>query len=282
MVVRSGVAPLSPAEGNRSAYRQQAIVEIMRQREGWIDPAERILLNRIADEVRSQPILDIGVGGGRTSWILRLLSADYTAVDYSAEMVDACRSEYAGLDVRECDARDLSMFGDEMFSLVLFSFNGIDVLDHEGRLRALKEIHRVLRPQGLFLYSTLNKNGREYGQRPWQVSLQQQKKPTRLVKFALIFPSSLPRYWRTYRNWWQRRQYAEDHGSWAVCTASPYEFQLVAHWTLPSTEREVLDSTGFSVEETLSVDGGPVVDDSAAPNYFYELARKVASPPGVD
>src|ERR1035441_11083558 len=81
MVVRSGVAPLSPAEGNRSAYRQQAIVEIMRQREGWIDPAERILLNRIADEVGSQPILDIGVGGGRTSWILRLLSADYTAVD---------------------------------------------------------------------------------------------------------------------------------------------------------------------------------------------------------
>jgi SAM-dependent methyltransferase len=95
---------------NRREYRRASIVERLRIREGWIDRAERLLINQIADEVRAQPLLDIGVGGGRTAWMLRLLSADYVAVDWSPEMVETCRLEYPGVDFRECDARDLSMF----------------------------------------------------------------------------------------------------------------------------------------------------------------------------
>src|SRR5580658_8015473 len=117
----------SRIESNRREYRRPDTVERIRARSGWIDVGERILVNRIADEIRSQAILDVGVGGGRTAWMLRPISRDYIAVDYSPEMVEACRHEYPGLDVRECDARDLSMFGDGVFSLVVFSFNGIDV-----------------------------------------------------------------------------------------------------------------------------------------------------------
>jgi SAM-dependent methyltransferase len=247
----------SRIESNRREYRRHDTVERIRSRSGWIDIGERILVNRIADEVRSQAILDVGVGGGRTAWMLRTISRDYVAVDYSPEMVEACRHEYPGLDVRECDARDLSIFADGAFALVVFSFNGIDVLDHVGRLQALAEMHRVLRLGGLMLYSTLNKNGSLYGYRPWT---------RRQV--------SLPRYWREHRNWRRQKQFEEDHASWAICAAPAYEFRVLAHFTLPSTEKQALGSIGFTIEETLGRDGDPIEDDSTTTPYFYLLVRK--------
>ncbi len=268
---RARVGTASSGDRNRDQYRQDDIVDLIEGRAGWIDTAEKLLVNRVADEVRSQPLLDIGVGGGRTAWMLRPLSADYIAVDYSPEMVEACRRQYPGLDVRECDARDLSMFADASFALVFFSFNGIDVLDHDGRRRALDEIHRVLRTGGLLLYSTGNKNGPLYGRRPWTL---ERTTATELVKFLLHLPFSLARYGRTYRNWWHRRRLVEDHGSWAIWTSRAYEFRLVVHWTLPSTERRELGSIGFAVEEPLACDGSSVRDDTTTTPYFYVLARK--------
>lgn len=263
----------SRSESNRREYRRHQTVELIRARSGWIDIGERILVNRIADEVRSQAILDVGVGGGRTAWMLRPISRDYVAVDYSPEMVEACRYEYPGLDVRECDARDLSIFADGAFALVVFSFNGIDVLDHVGRLQALAEMHRVLRLGGLMLYSTLNKNGSLYGYRPWT---RRQASATRIIRILFHIPLSLPRYWREHRNWRRQKQFEEDHASWAICAAGAYEFRILAHFTLPSTEQQALGSIGFAVEETLGCDGHPIEDDSTTAPYFYLLARKTA------
>lgn len=268
-------SPPAAEHVNRNEYRRESTVGIIKTREGnWIDRGERLIINAIADEIRSQPILDIGVGAGRTAWILRLLSADYTAVDWSPEMVDVCRREHPGLDVREADARDLSVFNAGSFKLVFFSFNGIDMLGHEDRLRVMNEIHRVLKPGGLFLYSTSNKNGRLYGIHPWNVL--DRIGLYYLARFLLRFPSSLPRYWRTYRNWWQKRRYAEDHGAWAIHTSRSYDFGLVQHWTRPSTEREALSSAGFALCEFQSNNGMPIEDDATGCAYFYVLARKEA------
>jgi SAM-dependent methyltransferase len=266
--------PRSPAQdANRDEYRCDAIINIIKAREGkWIDAAERLIINEIADEVRSQPLLDIGVGTGRTAWLLRLISTDYVAVDYSPEMVNVCRGEYPGLDVRVGDARDLSAFADGHFKLVFFSFNGIDVLSHTDRERVLREIHRVLKPGGIFLYSTSNKNGGLYRARPWQV--RERPGPRFFVRFLLGLPGSLPHCWRTYRNWWRRRRYAEDHGAWAMCTARAYEFTLVLHWTRPSTEADALRSAGFERWEFRTSGGAAITDDATACPWFYVLARK--------
>jgi len=268
----SSLSPLGA--DNRRVYRRASIVERLRIREGWIDRAERLLINQIADEVRGQPLLDIGVGGGRTTWMLRLLSADYVAVDFSPEMVEACRGEYPGVDVRECDARDLSIFDAEQFALVFFSFNGIDVLNHDDRLCALRQIHRVLKPGGLLLYSSYNKNALRGDPRPWNLS--RQRSVSRTIRFLIRFPKSFPRYLRTYRNWWKRRQYAEEHGAWAIRTTSAYEFGLAVHWTLPSTERKTLRSIGFTVSDLRSDVGEQFEGDSTDAPYFYVLVRKDA------
>ncbi|MGD0220243.1 MAG: class I SAM-dependent methyltransferase [Acidimicrobiales bacterium] len=269
--------PFSPNVENLREYRRKARVDEYRLRAGWADAGERIMVNKIADEVRSEPILDIGVGGGRTAWMLRPLSSGYVAVDYSPEMVEACRQAYPGLDVREGDARNLSMFDDEAFSFVFFSFNGIDSLDHEARLVTLAEMLRVLRRGGLLLYSTLNRNGPWYHRPPWAIPITWNERLPRLLRFLRRLPSSMPRYRLKYQNWWHFRNCQEDHGSWAIGTMFSYLGELLAHWSLPSTERQVLGSLGSSVLEFRSPEGEPITDNVTVPAYFYVLARKNAT-----
>jgi len=102
-------------------------------------------------------ILDIGVGGGRTTPWLSSRASHYVGVDYAPEMVEACRRRFDGLDFRVMDAADLSAFADRSFDVVVFSFNGIGHLYPDAARRAcLREIHRVLAEDGVFLFSVHN------------------------------------------------------------------------------------------------------------------------------
>jgi len=102
-------------------------------------------------------ILDIGVGGGRTTPALTEIAGRYVGIDYSQAMVEACKKRFPSLEFRHCDARELSQFGDDEFDAVVFSFNGIDVItDDAGRARCLKEIARVLKPGGIYVFSSHN------------------------------------------------------------------------------------------------------------------------------
>jgi SAM-dependent methyltransferase len=76
-------------------------------------------------------------------------------VDISPAVVQAARRRYPTLDAREADVRSLP-FGDGTFAAVVSN----STLDHFDRSedigRAIAEIHRVLRPSGLFLITLDN------------------------------------------------------------------------------------------------------------------------------
>src|SRR5271165_2125911 len=85
---RSGSTP-----GNLHRWSQASTVRSYQELGGWIDAGERTVLMSLADEVRGEPILDLGVGGGRTTDFFRLLTTTdrYVGVDWSSAMVAACR-----------------------------------------------------------------------------------------------------------------------------------------------------------------------------------------------
>jgi len=102
-------------------------------------------------------ILDLGVGGGRTTPYLSAIASRYVGVDYSEEMVQACRSKFPHLEFELADAADLSRFPDFSFDAVIFSFNGLDCLAPYGkRENCLRECHRVLKRGGVYIFSTHN------------------------------------------------------------------------------------------------------------------------------
>ncbi len=61
-----------------------------------------------------------------------------------------------------CDASDMAVFDNACFDFVLFTFNGIDGMSHEKRIKTLKEIFRVLKYDGVFAFSTHNLDDRRH------------------------------------------------------------------------------------------------------------------------
>ena len=119
---------------------------------------EIAIFSEIRNKIAGGKILDIGIGGGRTIEHLLNISKDYTGIDYSENMINECQKEFPDIDLRVCDARDMSAFDNEAFDFILFSFAGIDHVTNEDRKLILREIFRILKPDGYFSFSTHNRD----------------------------------------------------------------------------------------------------------------------------
>ncbi|MEA5533683.1 class I SAM-dependent methyltransferase [Crocosphaera sp. XPORK-15E] len=148
---------------NQTTYQANDIVSYYAQL-SQLQPAEATILNLLKGQLSSMTMLDIGVGGGRTTKYFARLVKQYIGIDYSAEMIAACQQKFSNdssILLEVGDARDLSRFNDNYFDFILFSFNGIDYMSHADRLQVFQEISRVGKPGGYFFFSTHNLQGIE-------------------------------------------------------------------------------------------------------------------------
>jgi ubiquinone/menaquinone biosynthesis C-methylase UbiE len=90
--------------------------------------------------------LDLCCGQGNVSRALVKRGCRVIGVDFSPEMLDLARRRVAGAKFREADAQDLP-FDNTEFDIVVSNLGVCHVADQP---RALKEVHRVLRPGGRF------------------------------------------------------------------------------------------------------------------------------------
>jgi SAM-dependent methyltransferase len=228
--------------------------------EGWADPGELAAMVFVADRVRGCPILDLGVGGGRTVSLLRLLSSDYLAIDYTPELVEVCRQRHPDVEVRVGDARDLSDLPTGSRGLVAFSNNGIDAVDHEGRQQVLAGVHRVLQPGGTFFYSTLNKDNPLFGAHPGTAtditwlpgSLLPRPAEPEAVEGGP--PPDDEAWLRAVRNWRRLRKETRDEGDWGLAPFAAHEFGLLTHFITLSGAHDELDRHGFEVDAVFPCD----------------------------
>jgi ubiquinone/menaquinone biosynthesis C-methylase UbiE len=58
----------------------------------FLYPSERVLLEHFRSGWGTLKVLDIGIGTGPTTFTLSAICRQYTGIDYSSEMVKACRS----------------------------------------------------------------------------------------------------------------------------------------------------------------------------------------------
>jgi ubiquinone/menaquinone biosynthesis C-methylase UbiE len=121
----------------------------------YLSPCEQALFAEFLKP--GDAILDLGVGGGRTTPYLSRLASRYVGVDYAPNMVAACREKFPQLEFLVADATNLASLADGSFDSVVMAFNGIDALvPSEARRRCFAEIHRVLKNGGVFIFSSHN------------------------------------------------------------------------------------------------------------------------------
>jgi ubiquinone/menaquinone biosynthesis C-methylase UbiE len=102
-------------------------------------------------------VLDLGVGGGRTTAYLSSRASRYVGLDFAEEMISLCKNRFKDLEFVVGDAGDLSRFEDGSFDAVIFAFNGIDyVVPDQNRERCLQECNRVLKNGGVLIFSSHN------------------------------------------------------------------------------------------------------------------------------
>jgi SAM-dependent methyltransferase len=146
--------PDSKPDPNLPIYNASAVAEHYAAL-NYLTPCEQFLFDAYLRP--RMAILDLGVGGGRTTPYLSSIAARYVGVDYASEMIAACRKKFPRLDFEVGNAADLSRFPSSSFDAVVMAFNGMDyVIPDESRLRALREIGRVLKPDGTLIFSSHN------------------------------------------------------------------------------------------------------------------------------
>lgn len=101
-------------------------------------------------------ILDLGCGAGRTTAVLDKLGYRVFGADVSVKLIQLAKSRYPQINFAVQDACQMT-YPAETFDLVFFSFNGLDyIYPKANRVEAIKEIGRVLKSGGLFIYTSHN------------------------------------------------------------------------------------------------------------------------------
>src|ERR1700680_4191792 len=99
---------------NQNRYRDPAVVAKYVAQDG-LHSAEQYLFGRYIKA--GADILDVGVGGGRTTKFLAARAGSYLGIDYSEEMICACQLKFPEQKFLVLDASDMWGIRDEIFDV---------------------------------------------------------------------------------------------------------------------------------------------------------------------
>lgn len=123
----------------------------------YLNPPRFAYFDRYISNWKGLKVLDVGCGGGFTCEFLAQRGAIVTGVDQSAACIAAARSHAATshlpISYQIAPAEALPIAAHTLDAVVC-----VDVLEHVADLtQTLKEIHRVLKPGGVFCFDTINR-----------------------------------------------------------------------------------------------------------------------------
>lgn len=221
-----------------------------------LKPAEQRVLELLGPRLGEMSMLDLGVGAGRTGHSFAPLVRRYVGLDFSPRMIERARGllgDRENVELVLGDARDLGEI-EGGFDFVLFSFNGIDSVGDEDRLRILAEVRRVIAPRGHFLFSS-----HSMGALP--LSTRSRRSP-RFVDSPLAPLYELYARLRDIRFGRQvrrvNRQLDLDAGrerGWIVVPGRGHDFRIHDYYVDPEHQVEQLRRTGFALEAVLDQEG---------------------------
>ena len=124
---------------------------------GKMVPARLAYFDRLIDWT-GKDVLDLGCAGGFMAEALAKRGATVTGIDPAEQAIAAARTHAAdeGLNIRyDVGMGETLPYSESTFDAVVC----VDVLEHVEDLdRVIQECARVLRPGGLFLFDTINRN----------------------------------------------------------------------------------------------------------------------------
>jgi SAM-dependent methyltransferase len=115
-------------------------------------PMDREILYRFSQEVAGKkPIWDFGCGPGQTTQYLRNLGIEISGLDLSEKLIEHANISHPGITFRKGNILDLEFKGESIAGIV--AFYAIVHFTQDQLRQAFREIFRVLKPGGVFLFT---------------------------------------------------------------------------------------------------------------------------------
>ncbi len=228
---------------------------------------EVMIIVKYRELISGKHVLDIGCGSGRTTAILKNLSSGYVGLDYSLEMVESCRKRFECVDFLHGDVRNMSEFKDREFDCVMFSFNGLDSINHDDRLKGLREIHRVLKKDGLFVFSSHNRNHRYAISHPkMEFSMAPCKLAENFIKFV-----------KSTRNRLRNKNHQLFKDQYAIINDVAHNYAMLTYYIDNVHQVKQLDNMDFETIEMYDTLGNMLnldIEDKYSA-WIYYVAKKI-------
>lgn len=217
-------------------------------------PHHRKILNpcveRLLGNVKNRTLLDAGCGEGYLSRYYFKKGALVTGVDISPKLIDAARKHGTDVQYKIADVCNLKDFQSESFDLVM---SNLVLLNIPCLNDALKEFHRLLKHNGILVFSIVHPAFDFYGPGSWHMG---DKDPETKRRRGLYFKVDHYFEEKEYQRYWKTRE-GEDF-------PAPISF---FHRTL-STYLNNLSRVGFNLVEFAEPE--PINDDP-----FFDREKRI-------
>jgi len=250
---------------NARVYHHAGVQQ--RYQEWLLMRAEAVALLKYQPAFAERDILDIGAGTGRTAVYLARMARRYQAIDYSPVMVREFARLFPGTPVAQVDMRKMEAFDTGSFDFVLASNNVLDAVGHEDRLCTLREIRRLLRPGGLLMFSSHNRdNG---GVVHWPKP-EFSRNPITQVQLAAHWGVALVNHARL-------RHLQTFTDEYAIINDEAHDCALLHYYIGPDAQRRQLQEQDFELLDVFDKLGNPMQSGrhTGHSSWLLYVARRI-------
>ncbi len=253
---------------NQSVYNKKSTVRSYHcsSSDSILHVPEAIIFAKYREFIWNKRILDIGCGGGRTTTFLTHFSKKYTGIDYSGKMIALCKAQFKNARFIECDVRDMRQFDDGEFDFIFFSYNGLDLISHGGRLQGLQEIHRLLSSKGWFVFSSHNIDYRHLSCYPKLSYCLNPIDQLQRIKQLIVQTA----------NFLKNRKYQYATTDYAIINDGDGDFALLNYYIGKTAQIRQLHHNGFEVVEIYDNKGNTLDFDQREHDspWIYYIVQK--------
>ena len=220
-------------------------------------------------EVLSGRVFQLGCGAGRLTVPLGRIARELVAVDGSPAMVELCRQRVPQATISLEDLQELGRFEAGGFDAVVAGFNMVDVYSDAERRDLLRALHRLLAPEGLFLFSSHNLGFAPRFGNAWHLLLGRPKTPLSSLR-------ALPSRFRNRRRLKPREVWTPDY---AIVNDASNDFGMMHYFIARDAQEQQLAACGFELLDCRDLQDRPVPRGETAPRCpeLHYVARPLAT-----